>query len=251
MERFKDRLVIVTGANGGIGEAILAALTAEEARIVACDTAFPDAAPPVHARETFDLTDFAAARDAAARIVARHGPPDAVINNAGLTRAETMQHLTPAAIDGELALNLTGVIHFTQGLLPAMAGAGRGAVVFLSSVNATLHFGNPAYSAAKAGVEAFARAIAVEHGRDGLRANVVRPGSTRTRAWDHRIDADPGLLPKVAALYPMGRLVTPEEVAAAVLFLASDHASGISGVSLAVDGGATAGFLPFIDTVLR
>jgi NAD(P)-dependent dehydrogenase (short-subunit alcohol dehydrogenase family) len=122
--------------------------------------------------------------------------------------------------------------------------------VFVSSVNALDRFGNPAYAAAKAGILAFSRAIAVECGRDGIRSNAVCPGSVRTPAWDHRIARDPTIPQRLAALYPLGRIVTPAEVAAAVLFLASPAASGITGTTLAVDAGLTAGHLPFIRDIL-
>ena len=131
-----------------------------------------------------------------------------------------------------------------------MAERGSGNVVFISSVNGLMHFGNPAYSAAKAGLIAYAKAIAVERGARGVRANVVCPGSVRTPAWDHRLAADPALLGKVLPHYPLGRLVTPEEVANATLFLASPAAAGITGIALAVDAGLTAGNLRFIDEVL-
>ena len=131
-----------------------------------------------------------------------------------------------------------------------MKARGSGALVFISSVNALAHFGNPAYAAAKAGVNVFARAIAVECGRAGLRANAVCPGSIRTPAWTHRLARDPAVMDKLQRLYPLQRVVEAREVAEAVAFLASDRASGITGVSLPVDAGLTAGCLPFIDDVL-
>jgi NAD(P)-dependent dehydrogenase (short-subunit alcohol dehydrogenase family) len=113
-------------------------------------------------------------------------------------------------------------------------------------VNAVTHLGNPAYSAAKAGLNAWARGVAAEEGAHGIRANVVAPGSTRTAAWEHRIARDPSIVDRVAALYPLGRLVEPEEVANATLFLASPLASGITGITLPVDCGFTSSHLPFI-----
>jgi NAD(P)-dependent dehydrogenase (short-subunit alcohol dehydrogenase family) len=134
--------------------------------------------------------------------------------------------------------------------MQAMVERGYGCFVFISSVNALLHFGNPAYAAAKAGINAFARAIAVEYGHKGVRANVVCPGSIRTPAWDHRIQQDPQVLEKLKRLYPLGRIVNVEEVAEAVAFLASDRASGITGTILPVDAGLTAGCRPFIEDIL-
>jgi NAD(P)-dependent dehydrogenase (short-subunit alcohol dehydrogenase family) len=123
--------------------------------------------------------------------------------------------------------------------------------VFISSVNALAHYGNPAYAAAKAGMLAYCRAIAVEDGVNGIRANAICPGSVRTHAWDHRLKRDPGIVDAAARFYPLGRLVEPDEVANAALFLASPLASGITGAVIPVDGGLTAGNLPFIRDIIE
>ncbi len=161
-----------------------------------------------------------------------------------------MAKVDDAAWERELAINLSGARHVAAPIAEAMARRGKGALVFVASVNALAHYGNPAYSAAKAGLVAYARAIAVEQGRHGLRANVVCPGSVRTPAWDHRFERAPDLLERVLPHYPLGRLVTPDEVARTALFLASDAASGITGAVLTVDAGLTAGNLRFINDVL-
>ena len=101
-----------------------------------------------------------------------------------------------------------------------------------------------------AGINAYAKSIAVELGRSGVRANVVCPGSIRTAAWDHRLAKDPEILGRLKRLYPLGRIVNASEVAEAVAFLASDRASGITGAIVPVDAGLTAGYLPFIDDIL-
>lgn len=241
---------VVTGAGGGLGRAIVAALQGAGFGVAACDSN-PDllAALPVEHRYRFDLRDENLG-EIAAGITAEFGLPDVLINNAGYSRAETMAALD-AAWDQELGINLTGVVRFTQGFLPAMMARGRGNILFISSINALAHFGNPAYAAAKAGTLAYMRALAVEYGRQGIRANAVCPGSVRTGAWDHRELTEPGIAKRAAALYPMGRMVSPEEVAQAVLFLASEASSGITGIALPVDAGITAGNLTFIQQILE
>jgi NAD(P)-dependent dehydrogenase (short-subunit alcohol dehydrogenase family) len=252
MAGLKGKNVVITGAGGGIGADLVKAFAAEGATVIACDKSATTDEPiaPDHL-EVFDLLEPKSIDKAAENILAKFGAPDCLINNAGWTRAELMDDVTPEAIGRELQLNLAGVMQFTQALLPGMIEREIGSIVFVSSVNAALHFGNPVYAAAKAGIEAYSRAIAVEYGEHSIRSNCVSPGSTRTHAWDHRIAAEPLLLPRVTRLYPLKRMVTPEEVANAVVFLASPLSSGITGATLPVDAGATAGFLPFIDTVLK
>lgn len=245
------RRVLVTGAAGGIGAALLAAFRDAGARLIACDRAGPALdALDAERHLSFDLGD-AAQIDAA--LDALRGPdqvPDVVVNNAGYTRQETLRRSDADAAQREIDVNLGGTMRFTAGLLPAMAARGGGAIVFVASVNALLHVGNPAYSAAKAGMLAWCRGVAVEYARAGIRANAVCPGSVRTPAWDHRLEKDPGLMERTARFYPLGRLVEPREVAAAALFLASPLAGAITGAALPVDGGLSAGNLGFIEAIL-
>ncbi|WP_192254884.1 SDR family oxidoreductase [Mesorhizobium caraganae] len=248
---FAGETVLVTGSGGGLGSAIVALLAERGARVVGCDQSEDQlGSPHLASCHVFDLLDRASIEVAIPAILEKDGVPDILINNAGWTRAETLAALTPDKIEHELDLNLTGVMLFADPLIKAMAARGSGNVVFISSVNAISHFGNPAYAAAKAGINAYAKAVAVELGRSGLRANVVCPGSIRTAAWDHRLAKNPDILGKLQRLYPLGRIVDATEVAEAVAFLASERASGITGAVVPVDAGLTAGFLPFIDDIL-
>jgi len=246
--------VVVTGAGGGVGAALLTMFGALGARVVACDVPGADLDHSAIAeRHLFDLRDRAATRAAAAAIV-QGGVPQVVVSNAGWTRQDTLDATTPDGIDDELARNFTGAAHFTHALLAAMrsdTGTNRAdrAFVFVASVNALGHHGNPAYSAAKAALLAWSRAIAVEEGRHGIRSNVVVPASIRTNAWEYRLAADPTVMEKLTAIYPLGRIVTTDEVARAVAFLASPAASGITGTTLNVDAGLMAGNLPFLDAI--
>lgn len=248
---FTGKTVLLTGAGGGLGRAITAEFRARGARVTGCDRdAGALAAFAEDDRRVFDLSDRAASAARATEMVAAGHLPDILVNNAGWTRADSFAALSPDGAGLEIDLNLTGVVAFTLPIAAAMAHRGFGSIVFVSSVNALTHLGNPAYSAAKAGINGFARAVAVEYGHQGVRANVVCPGSIRTPAWDHRIDRDPSIPEKLRGHYPLGRIVEPAEVARAIAFLASDQASGITGVSLPVDAGLTAGISAFIRDIL-
>ena len=249
-EDFKGHRIVITGAGGGVGQALSAAFAALGGTVVACDTANVNlSGPGIGETHHFDLRDKEATREAAVAILSA-GVPSVVVLNAGRTREETLERTTPEGIIAEMNLNFTGAALLSHALLPQMRrAAGNRAFVFVSSVNAFSHHGNPAYSAAKAAALAWMRAIAVEEGIHGIRANAVVPGSIRTGAWDHRLQTDPDLFDRVSALYPLGRIVTTTEVASAVTFLASSAASGITGTTLNVDAGLDAGNLPFLDAI--
>ena len=249
--QLSGKRVLLTGAGGGIGRALASLFATAGASVIGADIslgamdglAFSE-------RLAFDLADPTAIEAAIVPWIRQRGAPDILISNAGYTRAETLSQVDAAAWERELAINLSGARHVATPILEAMAERGGGSIVFIASVNALGHYGNPAYSAAKAGLLAYARSIALERGGRGVRANVLCPGSVRTPSWDHRLEKAPELLSRVLPHYPLGRLVTPEEVASAALFLASDFASGVTGATLAVDAGLTAGNLRFVNDVL-
>ena len=249
--RLDGRRVLITGAGGGIGRVLVARFRAAGAIVIAADRD-EGLLDPVESdrRLVFDLVDAKAASAAIGQLESADATPNIIVSNAGFTRAETLADVDRASFERELAVNLTGAFNVVSPALAGMARRGGGAVVFIATVNALAHYGNPAYAAAKAGLIAYAKAIAVERGAAGIRANVVCPGSVRTPAWDHRLQRTPDLLDRVLPHYPLGRLVTPEEVANAALFLASDAASGITGAVLAVDAGLTAGNLRFVNDIL-
>lgn len=244
--------VLITGAGGGIGGALVEAFRSVGAVITGADREDELLAGlGLDHQLVCNLSDTPGVERVVARHLSEHGCPDILVSNAGFTRGELLGQVDQKVWDDELAINLTGAFALTRPILERMAERGSGTLVFIASVNALAHFGNPAYSAAKAGLVAYARAIAVEHGRDGIRANVVCPGSVRTHAWDHRLAAHPDLLDRVLPHYPLGRLVTPEEVAKTVLFLASPLSSGITGAVIPVDGGLTAGNNVFVTQVIE
>jgi len=244
---FNGKRIVITGAGGGVGQALCARFSALGAAVVALDIdATSLDALTASEKISVDLTDSEAMEQSIDAVA--QSPVDAVIANLGWTRAETLADLSDETMLGEVDINLIAAMRLTRKVLPVLRKA-KGNFVFISSVNARAHYGNPAYSAAKAGIEAWSRAIATEEGINGLRSNVVVPASIRTQAWDHRAEKDPGIFKAVARLYPMNRLVEPVEVANAVAFLASPLASGITGTTLAVDCGLTGSNMGFLDAI--
>jgi NAD(P)-dependent dehydrogenase (short-subunit alcohol dehydrogenase family) len=243
--------VLITGAGGGIGRALVAAFREAGADVSAFDLEDEAIAGlDVSHRAAFDIRDADAVSRALDTLFEAAGTPDVLVNNAGWTRAETLPRVDRHIWHSEVELNLNGAFHVTEPVLAKMAVRGSGAILFVASVNALMHFGNPAYSAAKAGMVALCRAIAVEYGEKGVRANALCPGSVRTAAWDHRIAVDPAIMEDAGRFYPLGRIVEPREVANAALFLCSPLASGITGVALPVDAGLTAGSIRFVRDII-
>jgi NAD(P)-dependent dehydrogenase (short-subunit alcohol dehydrogenase family) len=243
------RTALITGAAGGIGQALCALFLELGATVIACDSAGGRLADFITAAGqgsrlhpiTADITDAPAFAAALHPAVVAAGPPTILVNNAGFTTAETLATCTLADWRREIDGNLTGAYVATEAVRAGMAQAGGGAIVNISSVNGLAFFGNPAYSAAKAGLESFTRSLAVELGRHKIRANAICPGTVRTPAWDARIAKHPDALERLRKWYPLGRVAEPLDVARAAAFLASDAASFISGAMLVVDGGLTAG----------
>jgi len=246
--RHADRRVIVTGAASGIGRRTAQRFAEEGARVVVADinadgAAAVAAALPGALAVTVDISDADSVAALVDRTVTEFGGLDVMINNVMVCGRSGFLDAPVAEVRRDLEVNLLGPYLCCQRAVPAMIESGGGTIVNLSSVNGLSHLGNTAYSAAKAGVLALTRSVALEFGDRGIRCNAVAPGSVRTEVWDHRIANDPGALDRAAVWYPTGRIGSTDDIAAALLFLTSDEAAWITGVTLRVDGGLLAGNL--------
>ena len=169
------------------------------------------------------------------------GDVDILVNNAGFSDHPTIEKTTPSEWAFDINGNLNGAYNCVHTVLPGMKKKGKAAIVTIGSVNGLSALGDPAYSAAKAALISMTKAIAMENGRYGIRANIVLPGTVRTPIWTARAAKDPQVLKTLMRWYPLARIAEPSDVANAVAFLASDAAAAITGIDLPVDCGLTAG----------
>jgi len=237
------KVALVTGASRGIGRAIACTLAAQGATVVAA--ARQDHANDVVAElaakgqlaeaATLDVTDAAAIEQLPGSIVQRHGRIDIVVSNAGIARDQLLMRMKRADWDAVIGTNLTATFSLAQAAMRPMLKQRGGRIIAIGSVvGQTGNAGQSNYAASKAGLIGFAKALAREVATRGITVNVVAPGmidTEMTRAVTGQAQVD------WAARIPLGRPGTPDDVAAAVLFLASDEAAYITGHVLAVNGG--------------
>lgn len=249
--RFLNKRVLVTGGARGIGAAIAAAFAESGARVAinARTESSIEACRQAQGRDYLGIAGEIGQRDACFAVVegavAALGGLDILVANAGIFAEVPFEAVTQEEFDANVSVNLGGVFFCAQAAIPALKES-KGNIVALASDAALISFaGAPAYSAAKGGVASLVRSLAVGYASVPVRVNCVCPGNVGTemigQAAARRSDPD-GYMAAAAKRAPMRRMASPEEVAAAVLYLASDEAGFTTGVALPVDGGGTAGF---------
>jgi len=243
MIELHERVALVTGASRGIGRATAHVLARQGAFVVAAARAENAAATVAEITAaggraevlTLDVTEAGAIEAAVAGVLQRHGRIDILVSNAGITRDQLLLRMKRDDWDAVIATNLTATFTLTQAVLKPMLKQRRGRIIAISSVvGQTGNAGQTNYAASKAGLIGFCKSVAREVASRSITVNVVAPGlidteMTRGLTGDAQDDW--------SSRIPLGRLGTPEDVAAAVAFLASDEASYITGHVLAVNGG--------------
>ena len=255
------RVVLVTGGTRGIGRACAEAFVAEGDRVIVTGRSVPPTDPPFWCekaspgdafshqngegvwegvwRVACDVGDAGSVDTLFRTVEEACGPVEVVVSNAGITDDALAVRMTDEQFDGVLRTNLTGAFHIARRALRPMVRARQGRLIFISSVVGLAgQAGQANYAASKAGLVGLARSLAREYAARGITANVVAPGPVATEMLDA---LPPERLEAIVAAVPVGRIARPDEIAAAVSFLASPAAAMITGAVLPVDGGLAMG----------
>jgi A-factor type gamma-butyrolactone 1'-reductase (1S-forming) len=250
-KQLEGKVAIITGAGRGIGAATAQLFAQEGARIVMASRSAEELAHRVEDIQSYggeamsvttDVTDAASVEALVKRTVAAYGRLDLAVNNAGIAGGNMpLVEVSESVFDQVIAVNLKGVFLAMKYEIPAMLAAGGGAIVNLSSTVGLVGFGGTGagiapYIASKHGVVGLTKAAALECAREHIRVNAIAPGTTLTSVNERWI-ADEPTRQRITAGIPLGRVADPSEVARAILWLCSDAASYVTGVTLPVDGG--------------
>jgi NAD(P)-dependent dehydrogenase (short-subunit alcohol dehydrogenase family) len=252
--RLDDRRALVTGAGSGIGAAIARALAESGARVLLTDRDGAAAESRAHElrsngfdaeAQALDVTDNGVCERVVGEWQERRGRLDVLVNNAGIGHVGTLMGTSVEDLERLWAVNVRGVFQMTRAVLPGMVERRSGSIVNLASVGGLVGLRDRvAYTTTKFAVVGFTKAVALDHARDGVRCNCVCPGRVETPFVTAMIAQYPDperARAEMSATQAIGRMLRPEEVAAAVVYLAGDAASAVTGAAWVVDGGWTAG----------
>lgn len=241
-----SRIALVTGGMGGLGEAICIKLAALKYQVVTTyspgNTRFNDWLATMERQGhrfgayPCDVSDYASAQQCVSQLEQEIGSVDVLVNNAGITRDMTFKKMDKTNWDAVIRTDLDSVFNMTKAVCDGMTERGWGRIINISSVNAQKGaFGQTNYSAAKAGMHGFTKALALEVAKKGVTVNTISPGYIGTKM----VNAIPEdvLNTKIIPQIPVGRLGKPEEVAGLVAYLASDEAAFLTGANIAINGG--------------
>ena len=250
MFSLENKIALVTGAGSGIGAAIAETFAQAGARVFITDRdeAAGRAVTANIPRAEFialDVTSEPQCEETARAVIVGAGRLDILVNNAGIVHVGTMATTTGADFDRVLGVNTRGVFNVTRAFLPSMLARKYGVIINLASIAGIIAVRDRlAYTVSKHAVVGLTRAMALDHARDGIRVNAICPGRVETPFVANILANAPdpvALRAEMTATQPMGRMGTPQEIAAAALYLASDEAAFVTGTTLCPDGGWSAG----------
>jgi NAD(P)-dependent dehydrogenase (short-subunit alcohol dehydrogenase family) len=253
--RLKGKVAIVTGAAGGIGRASAILFAAEGARVTAVDVKKEALSETVTLIEKAggegrlsitDVGDEEQVKTAVDETVAQWGRADILFNNAGIVLVKFLEETTESEWDRVMDVNLKSIFLGVKHTVPHMRRQGGGVILSTASINSLGgQFKTPAYVASKGAVLALTKSLAMDYGADNIRVNCICPGITYTPMLQEHLEAsgDPeGVLKQRLTRVPLGRVLTPEDIARGALYLVSDESKGVTGIAHVVDGGITSGF---------
>jgi acetoacetyl-CoA reductase len=240
------RVALITGGMGGLGDSISKKMHAAGYRVVVTHSpgnknvkewlSHHEAEGRAFGAYAIDVADFESCKDAVQRISSEVGPVDILVNNAGITRDTTFKKMTKADWDAVIRTNLDSVFNMTKQVIDGMVDRGWGRVINVSSVNGSKGaFGQTNYSAAKAGMHGFTKALALEVARKGVTINTISPGYIGTKMVTAipKDVLDSKILPQI----PVGRLGKPDEIAGLIIYLCAEEAAFVTGANIAINGG--------------
>ncbi len=252
------RTIVITGGGRGIGREMATAAAAAKMKvaILELDQKNLDDTVALISKTGGDVTgyqvdlcDEAAVISTFAEVTKKFGKIEVLVNNAMFHDPSDLLDTSLDIWNQTLKVNLTAPFLCIRTLLPGMIKNGFGSIINVGTVNSKMMIGSDAYSASKAAVHALTRTVAVRYGPDGVRCNTLVPGTVATDAWQERIDRNPQIFEKLKTWYPLRRVGKPSDIAAAVLFLASDQSAWMTGTEFVVDGGLLAGYSPMYPLV--
>ena len=249
MNRLSGKVAIVTGGNGGIGEAIAKLFAAEGASVVVTGRRKEELERVVKGivvnkgralAVCGSVTDETHVREVVAQTLHTFGKIHVLVNNAGIGDfGRRIHELDDDTWENVLDINLTGVFRITRAVVPELMKTGGGAIINISSIASVVGLpGNPVYATSKGGLDALTRALAVDYAKDNIRCNVINPGLVDT-PMAAPLMGNPEQLDPIMSHYAIRRPGKPEEVAKMALYLASDDAAWVTGATFMIDGGMT------------
>lgn len=241
MQRFKGKIILITGASTGIGEELVARIEREGGKVYAGFRSSKAQRARNALPLQLDVTNEAEWEAAIEKVMRESGRLDVLVNNAGVRESGLAEETTLEQWHRLIDVNLTSTFLGCRAAIPAIRKSGGGAIVNVGSITGIRGTENMvAYSASKSGIVSMTSSLALDHAKDNIRVNAVCPAAIRTRMvtdWLSQAENPEAAEAVVRAKHPIGRIGKPEEVASVIAFLASEDASFITGLSIPVDGG--------------